>query len=599
VSSRTALTRPRRSTGAPLQRGAADVDVVVIGGGVNGAGVARDAAMRGLSVALFERNDLAFGASGNNSGMIHGGARYLTYDPHVTESSCRDSGNIQAIAPHLLFRIPFLMPVRTGVARKIYFTLLDAFFETYDRYQPLKHGKPHAVLTPDEVRRVEPGIAGDLVGAMSWDEWGIDGVRLCVANAVDAEERGAKIFVGATVEAIERREGSGEPVAVRYRDRCTGKSGRLTTTAVVNASGAWSPITASLAGMRPVHARVRPGKGIHVVYDRRLTNYAISATAIDGRQIFVEPWQNMTVVGTTDDDYYGDLDDVCANSDEVRYLVQGVARVFPEIRQARVIGTYAGVRPTLHAFGKNEDALSRDHLVIDHAPHGAPNMYSMVGGKLASYRLFAEEMVDVLAMRFDLGVHCATHAAALPGGERAIDPFALAERTGIDAVAARRLVYRHGSRADRIEERIHRRPREASTVCVCEPVIEAEIRYVARSEHPRTVADVARRTRLGYGACGGMRCAARCGQIVAEELGLPPSEGARQAMRFLVRQSRTRVVGLGPDQARQEALAIAAARAELGLFADDELDGAAGAGSDGGMTSDANAAGAAGGGEGR
>lgn len=565
-----------RSTGAPLPRGAADVDVVVIGGGVNGAGVARDASMRGLSVALFERNDLAFGASGNSSGMIHGGARYLTYDPHVTETSCRDSGNIQAIAPHLLFRIPFLMPVRAGVARKIYFTLLDAFFETYDLYQPLKHGKPHAVLTPDEVRRVEPGIAGDLVGAMSWDEWGIDGVRLAVANVADAEERGAKVFVGVTVEAIERREGSGEPVAVRFRDTSTGKGGRLTTTAVVNASGAWSPITASLAGMHPGRARVRPGKGVHVVYDRRLTNYGISATAIDGRQIFVEPWQNMTIVGTTDDDYYGDLDDVCATSEEVRYLVQGAARVFPAIRSARVIGTYAGVRPTLHAYGKNEDALSRDHLVIDHAPHGAPNMYSMVGGKLASYRLFAEEMVDVLAMRFDLGAHCATHATALPGGDRAVDPFKLAERTGIDAIAARRLVYRHGSRAERIEERIHRRPREAVTVCACEPVVEAEIRYVARHEHPRSVADVARRTRLGYGACGGMRCAARCGQIVAEELDLPPAEGARQAARFLVRQSRTRVVGLGPDQARQEALAIAAARAELGLFADSDAEDASG-----------------------
>ena len=200
-------------------------------------------------------------------------------------------------------------------------------------------------------------------------------------------------------------------------------------------------------------------------------------------------------------------------------------------------------------------------------------MYSMVGGKLASYRLFAEEMVDVLAMRFDLGVHCTTHTTSLPGGERSLDPFELAERTGIDAVAARRIVYRPGSRAERIEERIFRRPREAAVVCGCEPVIEAEVRYVAQTEHPRTVADIARRTRLGYGACGGMRCAARCGQIVAEELGLSPQEGMRDAVRFLLRQSKTRAVGLGPDQARQEALAIASARAELGLF--DEEDGSA------------------------
>src|SRR5262245_11883055 len=355
-----------RSTGAPLRRGAADVDVAIIGGGVNGAGVARDASMRGLSVALFERNDLAFGASGNNSGMIHGGVRYLVNDPHVTEDSCRDSGHIQAIAPHLLFRIPFLVPVRTGVGRNVFFALLDAFFETYDRYQPLKRGKPHAVLSADEVRRLEPGIAGDLVGAMSFDEWGIDGARLCVANALDAEERGARLFIGCTVEKIERREGSGEPVSVHYRDRHTGCAGRLTTTAVVNATGAWGPITASLAGMRPMVARVRPGKGIHVVYDRRISNYGITASAIDGRQIFVEPWQNMTIVGTTDDDYYGDLDDVRATTDEVRYLVQGVARVFPAIRTARPIGTYAGVRPTLHAHGKYEDNLSRDHQIVDH-----------------------------------------------------------------------------------------------------------------------------------------------------------------------------------------------------------------------------------------
>lgn len=546
------------------------MDVVVIGGGVNGAGVARDASMRGLSVALFERNDLAFGASGNSSGMIHGGARYLTYDPHVTETSCRDSGNIQAIAPHLLFRIPFLMPVRKGIAKNIYFHLLDAFFETYDRYQPLKRGKTHAVLSADEVRSLEPGIAGDLVGAMSFDEWGIDGARLCVANALDAKERGAKLFIGVTVEAVERREGSGEPVAVRYRDRLTGASGRLTTTAVVNATGAWSPITAGLAGMRPANARVRPGKGIHVIYDRRLSNYAISGSAIDGRQIFIEPWQNMTIVGTTDDDYYGDLDDVRATSEEVRYLVQGAARVFPSIRSARPIGTYAGVRPTLYSWGKYEDNLSRDHQVIDHAPHGAPNIYSMIGGKLASYRLFAEDMTDVLAQRFDLGVHATTHTSPLPGGDRAVDPFAFAERAGVDAVAARRIVYRHGSRAERIEERIARRPREAVTVCACEPVIEAEVRYVVREEHPRTVADVARRTRLGLGACGGMRCAARCGQIVAEELGLPPREGLRQAARFLVQRAGARVVALGPDQARQEALAIASARSELGLG--DDLD---------------------------
>src|SRR5262245_50330563 len=169
--------------------------------------------MRGLRVAVFERNDIAFGASGNSSGMIHGGVRYLTYDPEVTETSCRDSGHIQAIAPHLLFRIPFLMPVPRS--RKKWFTFIDAFFEAYDRYQPLKRGKPHARLTADEMAKLEPGLRGDLHGGISFDEWGIDGSRLCAANALDAHERGARMFIGCTVESIERDD-NGAVRAVRW-----------------------------------------------------------------------------------------------------------------------------------------------------------------------------------------------------------------------------------------------------------------------------------------------------------------------------------------------------------------------------------------------
>src|SRR5215510_3002781 len=133
-----------------------DVDVVVIGGGVNGSGVARDCTQRGLRVAVFERNDVAFGASGNNSGMIHGGPRYLTYDPDVTYTSCLDSGHIQRIAPHLLFRIPFLVPIfsRSRLAAKVALTGYDAFFGLYDKYQTLKRGKSHVCLDAREIRQL-------------------------------------------------------------------------------------------------------------------------------------------------------------------------------------------------------------------------------------------------------------------------------------------------------------------------------------------------------------------------------------------------------------------------------------------------------------
>jgi glycerol-3-phosphate dehydrogenase len=548
-----------------------EYDVAVIGGGVNGTGVARDLALRGLRVVLFERHDLAFGASGNSSGMIHGGVRYLSSRPHVTEQSCRDSGYIQRIAPHLLFRMPFLMPVKSARQGRVMFELIDAYFRAYDDYQPLKRGEPHCRLTPEELARLEPGLVGSIVGGITFDEWGIDGARLCVLNALDAIEHGASVHVHTTVETIARahpesEHAEGGRYVVSARSRLTGERVTARAHVVVNATGAWSPITAVAGGLPQQRVRVRPGKGIHVVLDRRITNYGIISETIDGRQIFVYPWQNVSIVGTTDDDFYGDLDDVRATSEEVRYLVQGVARVFPSVRAARAIGTYAGVRPTLYAYGPNEDALSREHEIVDHAPDGAPGVYSMIGGKLASYRIFAQEAADLVATRdFDSSTPCSTHERPLPGGESVPDAVALAEKHGITPVAARRLVYRHGSRALRILERTAHRPGERDVTCPCEPVLEAEVRHVVREELACTVDDVARRTRLGLGACGGMRCAARCGQIVAQERGLHPREGHAMARDFVTRHAATRVVAMGPEQARQEALALAHLRASLGV----------------------------------
>lgn len=339
---------------------------------------------------------------------------------------------------------------------------------------------------------------------------------------------------------------------------------RVDARVVVNATGAWSPLTARLGGLPEASVAVRPGKGIHVVYPQRLTNFAITAQAIEGRQVFLEPWENMTVLGTTDEDYYGNLDEVTANEDEVRYLIQAVETVFPSIRDARPIGTYAGVRPTLHRYGPLEGKLSRDHKVIDHGAAGMPGVYSMIGGKLASYRLFAEEVGDLLCRSFGVNSPCTTHQLVLPGGDSLPNALDLAVEEGITPVAARRLVYRHGSRALRILDRTKQDPTESAVICPCEPVLEAEIRHVLNHEFATTVEDVSRRTRLGLGACGGMRCALRTGLVVAEERGLPPREGLEQANRFLDRLAAQRMSVFGPEQAQQEALLLAYRRAQFG-----------------------------------
>ena len=173
-------------------------DVVVLGGGVNGAGTARDCAMRGLSVLLLEKQDLACGASGASSGMIHGGIRYMTSDRRVTELASRDAGYIRRIAPHLTFRIPFLLPFATHgegarLLDRVAWYATEVYVGTYDLFQPLKGGKPSARLSAEELYRIEPSLRPGLHGAVTLDEWGIDGQRLCLLNALSAAAHGAEI----------------------------------------------------------------------------------------------------------------------------------------------------------------------------------------------------------------------------------------------------------------------------------------------------------------------------------------------------------------------------------------------------------------------
>ncbi len=543
-------------------RGASDYDVIIIGGGVNGTGVLRDCALRGLRAALFERNDLAFGASGNSSGMIHGGPRYLTMNPDVTYTSCLDSGYVQNIAPHLLFRAPFILPVKQYLGAKQELDVLDAFFDVYDRYQPLKRGKPHTRLNGDDLKRLEPGLSGDFAGGVTFDEWGIDGVRLCVGNAQDAARHGSDVFVPYSVSGL-LRESDGRVVGVEAQHRQTGAGLQLRASLVINATGAWGPLTALLGGLPKNALRLRPGKGIHLYFDRKLSNVALMVKAVDGRRVFIEPWQNTSVIGTTDDDYYGDLDNVFATADEVRYLLEAIAQVFPVVRQARLIGTWSGVRPTLYEWGKHEDALSREHEIVDHAAHGAAGLLSMIGGKLASYRLFAEEMTDIISSRLGQKNKCTTMVGKLPGGEAELAPATLAEQACIDLLSAKRLIYRHGACAREIGEEMSREPKDREVVCACEPVRLAEIRRAVEREWAFDVDSVSRRTRLGLGSCGGMRCAARCGAIVAQMTDQSPERGREMASSFLQRAAKHRVSVVGGVQLRQESLGLAYSQAQL------------------------------------
>jgi len=529
--------------------GPSSYDVVVIGGGVTGAGVARDLSLRGLSVLLLEKGDWGAGTSGASSWMIHGGLRYLEFDWDTTRLSNVDSGHIVTIARNLVTRVVFIVPVLPGDKNNI--EEVETALEVYDRYQPLKHSHPHRRLTSDEAHQVEPGLTPDLVGAMTVEEWGVDPHRLVYANVQDAVAHGAQAMNHTRV--IELIKDAGKVIGVRFRAP-DGEISEARARAVVNASGPWAPEVGAMAG---VSIHLRPAKGIHIVYPHRISNFSITAESVDGRDLLMVAHAGFTLLGTTDDDFYGDLDSVDVLEDEVDYLLQGFERVFPSIRQYRPVRTTTGVRPTLFKWRRYEDELSRQFAVIDHAGEGADGLISIAGGKLSMYRLMAEETSDAICARLGHQVKSTTAGRPLPGNESDPVPVAeLASRCGISGLAVVKLQSRHGSNAEKVLD-------EGATsriLCRCEPVTEAELTYAARHEQVRTLADAFRRVGVAGGPCAGAACILRSAEVLGRELGWSASQRFDAAREFVRGAWLGRAPVLGNAGWAQEELAQGAMR---------------------------------------
>ncbi|MBH1989475.1 MAG: glycerol-3-phosphate dehydrogenase/oxidase [Myxococcaceae bacterium] len=461
-------------------------DVIVIGGGINGVGIARDCALRGIKTLLVEKHDFAKGASGNNTGMIHGGIRYMRYDVGTTRSSCRDSGYIQRIAGHLLHRVPFLFPVlKNDLGGSFLLEGAEIFFEAYDRFQPLKNGKKHTRLSKEEALFLEPGLSDQILGAVTLDEWAIDSYRLVVENAVDAQLAGATVRNYCEFTRFLRTR-THRIAGIELFDHVTQRTEHHEAQWVINATGAWG---AELSTQTQTPYRLRPSKGVHIVYPHRISNYGLIMRAIDGRQMFFLPHDHATWIGTTDDDYYGNLDSLPILEDEIRYLIESARSIFPSIDQYTPDHAYAGVRPTLYEWGRNEDELSREHLIIDHDN----GVLSIAGGKLASYRELSEEVTNLLAQRLDIKTPCETHTRPLPG--------------------------------------FHPRP-STEEVCLCENISKEQLEYSITHELVQHLSDLRGRCHLGQGACGGAHCARRAAQIFAEAKGLSGQSQREELERF-------------------------------------------------------------------
>jgi glycerol-3-phosphate dehydrogenase len=535
-------------------------DLLVIGGGITGAGVARDAAGRGLRVALVDAGDIAHGTSSRSSRLIHGGLRYLeTLDFRLVFEASAERRRLLALASHLVHPLPFLFPVfRKGpVGRR----KLQAGMWLYDGLSLFRNIARHRMLSRKAVAEAEPALrTEDVVGAALYYDASVDDARLALANARGAHEAGAAIVPHAEVVGF-LRDGA-RVSGARVRDGIGGGFTTVRARVVLNATGPWSDEVRRMADPR-AKPRLRTTKGVHIMVPReRLANRnAITfRSPIDGRVMFVLPWGDFSYVGTTDTDYRGSPSDVRADAEDVRYLLESANSIFPaaKLTDADVVSTWAGLRPLLAPLetdgGRSESATSREHEIW----HDRGGLLNIAGGKLTTYRVMASEAADEAAriLRERDGVESGksrTEDLPLPAAPREPwDDFAAGIRAaaalvGLDEAAAIHLARFYGEEAASVIEEIRHDPSLGTRLVPTLPYLRAEIARAVRCEMTLTLEDLlVRRLHLFYEARdGGLGVAREVAERMAAEpgIGWDAAEVERQVERYRQAVADTRGFG--------------------------------------------------------
>ncbi|HET9950533.1 MAG TPA: glycerol-3-phosphate dehydrogenase/oxidase [Candidatus Eisenbacteria bacterium] len=371
-----------------MLQGGAILDLLVVGGGIHGVAVARDAAIRGLSVLLVERADLAGATSSRTSKLIHGGIRYLEHGEwHLVREALRERAVLLGIAPEHVRPLTFLLPVYRGEGRPRW--MLDLGLSLYGLLAGRDPLAAHRRLDASAARAAEPGLRAErLAGGYLFHDAQMDDALLCVATAIAAERAGAAIRTYTEVRRLER---AGTGWRARLADLERGVEEAVEARWVVNAAGPWADDVRALCrpGVDPV---VRRTRGTHVVLEGALASHALLLTARrDGRVFFVLPWETHTVVGTTDVDESRDPGEVGPAADDVRYLLEEASRALPAARSARAVRAFAGVRPLAGTAtrGGAPSANRREHRVLVEE-----GVVSVIGGKYTTHRSLAAAVVD-------------------------------------------------------------------------------------------------------------------------------------------------------------------------------------------------------------
>ena len=519
-----------------LERG--PTDVLVIGGGIVGTGIARDLALRGLKVALVEQRDLASGTSSRPTRLIHGGLRYLEmFDFALVRTDMREREVLLRLAPHLVQPLRFLMPMYArGV---LYRAKLQAGMQLYDALSYDKSLPTRQWLNRKQLLRAEPGLnPSDLQGAWQFYDGQVSLVeRLVIENALDAASEGGVILTYAPAVRF-LRDDQGAVTGAIVRDAFSERQVEARARLIVNATGPWLDLTT--AGLRPGRRPLlRLTKGVHLVTPSASRHAHVLFAQRDGRLFFVIPWLGYSLVGTTDTDYRGDPSEVAASAEDVEYLVEEARRAFPTGRFEHIYYTWAGVRALVRIEHVREGKVSRKHAVHDHARRdGVPGIVSVVGGKVTGYRAIAEEVGVLVARRLGQTGRSdsITQVRPLPGGhlhdlQAYIDGeiWPAARELGLEREQAEHLGSVYGSLAPRVLELVRRERSLGRRVCPHQPAIAAQVVRAVEDEWAFSLGDVLlRRTPLGLDACQALECLDQVADQMALLLGWDGAERARQ-----------------------------------------------------------------------
>ena len=521
-------------------------DVIIIGAGINGAGVARDAAMRGLKVLLLDKGDISNGTTQWSTRLIHGGLRYLQYyEFFLVRESLKDREELLRLAPHLVKPLGFLVPVYDYMSRgKL---IIQAGMIAYDALSYDKSLERHHIYDREQTLKRYPGLNPEgLKGAAFYYDGQVEyAERISVENAISAHEHGAIVLTYTKVDRILVEDG--RATGVEFEDLLGGGRYSVHAPVTLNMAGPW--VDEVLAGMNRSEERMIGGtKGSHLIVDpfpgAPQTALYVEAQE-DGRPYFIVPWNGRYMIGTTDIRYEDDLDYVEASEEEINYMVEETNRVIPEANLTRddVLFTYSGVRPLPYQPEGAEGGVTRRHLLYDHAEKDPKidGLISTIGGKLSTYPTLAREMVDEIYKKLGRKAPKShTDEVPLPGGATGdFESFAARFKatSGLTEELAERLLKVYGVRAPEVleeagDDRSLRVPLSPSAT-VETGLLGAEVLYAFRHEMAQTLSDVLlRRTMVGLGPRVALDVDEAAVQVAVRHLGWSQERADREVREY-------------------------------------------------------------------